>query len=131
MMDVKVLFQQEHCEVEQIGNHAIKIKFKGFLKITHLTAVDTFMDAFVKNNRIDMLMVDQSGLKVLSKEVQDHLSKTILVIASIGLKRIALVDAEDVFAKATLDKISKEAPRDGVMRANFYSEKTALEWLLS
>lgn len=124
----RTLSQEQHYEITQITNHAIKITFNGFLKVTDLTSLSTFMNTFSKYNRIDLLLVDQTSLKVLSREVQIHLAKTIS-IASKGLKKIAIIEAEDIFAKAAFDKLRREAEHDEVTRAVFHSEKTALKWL--
>lgn len=130
-MDFKTVFKAEHCEIKQVNSHALKIVLKGFLKITHLTTVNDFVDSFTKHNQINMLIIDQSGLKVLSKEVQEYMGKTISMIARKGLKKVAIIEAEDIFAKASFDKLHKEETKHGeVTHAVFHSEKAALEWLL-
>ena len=127
----KSLSQGEHFEISQITNYAIKVTFKGFLKVTDLTTLTTFLDTYSKDSQVDLLLVDRSGLKVLSKEVQVHLANTISIVSRKGFKRIAIIEAEDIFAKAGLDKLQREAKRDEVTRELFHSEKAALEWLLS
>lgn len=129
-MTIKPIFQEEHCEITQIGPHALKLKFSGFLKVANLVSVQAFMDAFTKNYPCDLLFIDHSGLKVLSKDVQDYMSKTITHIANKGVKRIAMIEADDVFAKAGFEKLHREVHNDNITRAVFHSEKTALEWLL-
>ncbi len=126
----RTLSQEQHYEIIQITNQAIKVTFKGFLKIKDLVSLSAFMDNFSKNNRIDLFLVDQSDLKVLSREVQIHLAKTISTVNK-DFKKIAIIEAEDIFAKAAFDKLRREAENDEVTRAVFHSEKTALEWLLS
>lgn len=128
-MTLKTVFQREHCEIAQIGNNVVKITLKGFLKVEHLTAVFSFMDTFSRGNRIDYLMVDQSGLKVLSKEVQAYLTETISIIAGKGLKKVAIIEADDIFAKAAVDKIHKESQPGKTVQRIFHSEKNAMEWL--
>jgi len=130
-MRIKPIFQEEHCEITQIGPHALKLKFSGFLKVVNLVSVQAFMDAFTKNHPCDLLLIDHSGLKVLSKEVQEYMSKTIGYIANKGVKRMAIIEAEDVFAKAGFEKLHREVNPDRVIRVLFHSEKAALEWLLS
>jgi hypothetical protein len=130
-MTFKTIFQEEHCEIAQVGPHALKLKFSGFLKVSNLAAVTSFMEAYSKSNLCDMLLIDHSELKVLSREVQEYLAKVVFVIESKGVKRIAVIEAEDIFAKAGFDKIHKETHVDRVTRAVFHSEKAALEWLLS
>lgn len=124
----KTIYQGEHCEITQIGLHALKLKFTGFLKVTDLAAVTAFMDTYSRNNPSDMLLIDHSELKVLSREVQVFLAKVVSVIESRDVKRIAVIEAEDIFAKAGFDKLHKEVHVD---RAVFHSEKAALDWLLS
>ncbi|MFD1003356.1 hypothetical protein ACFQ21_28780 [Ohtaekwangia kribbensis] len=130
-MTFKTIFQEEHCEITQVGPHALKLKFSGFLKVTNLAAVTAFMDTYSKNNLCDMLLIDHSELKVLSREVQEYLAKVVFVIESKGVKRIAVIEAEDVFAKAGFEKLQKGIHVDRVTRVVFHSEKAALEWLLS
>lgn len=130
-MTFKTIYQGEHCEITQIGPHALKLKFAGFLKVTDLTAVTAFMDTYSKNNLCDMLLMDHSELKVLSREVQEYLAKVVSIIESKGVKRIAVIAAEDIFAKAGFEKLQKEIHPDRTTRVIFHSEKAALEWLLS
>lgn len=130
-MTFKPIFQEEHCEITQIGPHALKLKFTGFLKVVNLVSVQAFMDAFTKNHPCELLLIDHSGLKVLSREVQEYMSKTLIRIAGKGVKRIAMIEAEDVFAKAGFEKLHREAHAESITRVAFHSEKAALEWLLS
>jgi hypothetical protein len=130
-MTFKTLFKEEHCEIIQVGPHAIKIKFSGFLKVANLAAVTSFMDTFTKQNPCDLLLVDHFELKVLSKEVQEYLTKVIAVISGKGIKRLAIIKADDIFAKAGFEKIHKEVHTDSIEYATFHSEKDAMEWLLS
>ncbi len=130
-MTFKPIFQEEHCEITQIGPHALKLKFSGFLKVVNLVSIQAFMSAFTRNHPCEMLLIDHSGLKVLSKDVQEYMTSTIAHIASKGVKRIAMIEAEDVFAKAGFEKIHREVSTDNITRVVFHSEKAALEWLLS
>ena len=130
-MAIKPIFKDEHCEITQIGPRALKLKFSGFLKVANLASVQAFMDTFTRNNAYELLLIDHSGLKVLSKEVQDYMSNTITHIANKGVKRVAMIEAEDVFAKAGFEKLHREVNADRVPRALFQSEKAAQEWLLS
>ena len=129
-MTIKPIFKEEHCEITEVGPHALKLKFSGFLKVVNLVSVQAFMDTFTKSHPCDLLLIDHSGLKVLSKEVQEYMSKTISHIADKGVKRIAIIEAEDVFAKAGFEKLNREAHNDDITRVVFHSEKDALEWLL-
>lgn len=130
-MTIQPIFKDEHCEITQIGPRALKLKFSGFLKVANLASVQTFMDTFTRNNPYELLLIDHSGLKVLSKEVQDYMSNTITTIATKGVKRMAIIEAEDVFAKAGFEKLHREVSTDRVKRVVFQSEKAAQEWLLS
>ena len=130
-MTFKPIFQEEHCEITHIGPHALKLKFSGFLKVVNLVSIQAFMSAFTRSHPCEMLLIDHSGLKVLSKDVQEYMTNTIAHIASKGVKRIAMIEAEDVFAKAGFEKIHREVSTDNITRVVFHSEKAALEWLLS
>lgn len=130
-MEIKPIFKDEHCEITQIGTRALKLKFSGFLKVANLASVQAFMDTFTRTHPCELLLIDHSGLKVLSKEVQDYMSNTINTIANKGVKRMALIEAEDVFAKAGFEKLHREVNADRVPRVLFQSEKAAEEWLLS
>lgn len=130
-MTFKMDIHEEYYAIQQVGNRTLMVTLKGFLKITHLMAFNDILDVFMKSNQMDKLLVDQSGLKALTKEVQTHLAETILVIAGKELKKVAIVEAKDFFAKRAFDKLDKEVQTEGkVTRAFFDSQKKALEWLL-
>ncbi len=130
-MNAQFVFQNAHCKVTQPNPYTLTVKLKGFMKIEHLLDITRFMDTFIKKHTITALLVDQSELKVLSKDVLDQMMKMISAISRDGIQRIAIVDAEDIFAKASFAKINKEADilSDRVTRAHFMHERGAREWL--
>jgi anti-anti-sigma regulatory factor len=129
-MNAKLVFEHAHCVVTQLNDHTISLKLKGFLKAEHLVEISRFTETFIKNNSIVAIMVDQTDLKVLSKDVIEQMTKLVHATAENGIQKIAIVDAEDIFAKASINKLQKEAPfHPSVTRAHFLHERGALEWL--
>ncbi|HEY9005415.1 hypothetical protein [Ohtaekwangia sp.] len=129
-MNAKLVFEHAHCVVAQLNDHTISVKLNGFLKAEHLLDISRFIETFIKKHSITAMMVNQTELKVLSKDVLEQMTKIVHATAQNGIQKIAIVDAEDIFAKASLGKLQKEAPFDvSVTHAHFLHERGALEWL--
>jgi len=107
-MPKKTIFSEDYSEIhvdEDSGIiHAI---WKGFLKYDDVKKGCEVMTDYIKNNDTKFHLSDHRSLKVLSKEVQNYLQQEWFPsVEKEGLTKIGAVVAEDVFAKATVDKVN-------------------------
>ena len=131
-MDFKPVFQKKYCEIVLHNDSTIKIQLRGFLKIEQLIEISEFMRSFLKIHSISNLLIDHSDVKVLSREVMEYMAEMFTTVSKRNIQRIAIIEAENIFAKASFSKIDQDAPlNSSVARAYFMSERGALEWLLS
>jgi hypothetical protein len=132
MSEVK-LFKESYVEIHLNKTHRVIVaKWIGFLKAEEVRKGCSFMTQYIRDNAVKAHLSDHRNLKVLSKEVQDYLTKQWFPeIERIGLRKVGAVVAEDVFAAATVNKVNKEA-RVGNLQINmFNSEDECTKWLLS
>ncbi|HEY9045861.1 MAG TPA: hypothetical protein VIN08_08195 [Ohtaekwangia sp.] len=129
-MSTKPVFENTRCEIALHNDHTIGIRLKGFLKITELTEISNFMKSFLKTHTITDMLIDQSEVKVLSSDVLKYMTGMVATIAQNRIQRIAIIDAEDIFAKASFSKLDKEAaPNNTATLAHFMHARGAWEWL--
>jgi putative lipase involved disintegration of autophagic bodies len=87
------------------------------------------MTHYIKDHGIKAHLSDHRSLKVLSKEVQDYLQQDWFpTVEKEGLSKIGAVVADDVFAKATVDKVN--TVQLGKMTINTFNSSSECEnWL--
>lgn len=114
------------------SNNVIIAKWIGFLKPEDVKAGCAFMTKQIKEKSLSTHLSDHRELKVLSKEVQDYLTKEWFPeVEKIGLRKVGAVVAEDVFAAATVSKVNKEAQVGKLSINMFNSETECVKWLLN
>src|SRR6218665_1869651 len=88
-------------------NKVITAKWIGFLRPDEVRKGCTVMTKYIKENGLKNHLSDHRSLKVLSKEVQDYLTKEWFPeVEKVGLTKVGAVVAEDVFAAATVNKVN-------------------------
>ncbi len=131
MVTTKV-FQEAYCEVLEGSNGIIYARWNGFLKPEQVKNGCAKITEHAKNNKITVHLSDHRNLKVLSKEVQEYLAKEWFPeVEKIGMRKIAALVAPDLFAKATVDKVNKDAHVGNLVIRTFESEDECIKWLLS
>ncbi|HYC86269.1 MAG TPA: hypothetical protein VEB86_13645 [Chryseosolibacter sp.] len=114
------------------SNNVIVAKWIGFLKPEEVRKGCSFMTKYIKGNVVKSHLSDHRQLRVLSKEVQDYLTREWFPeVEKIGLKKVGAVVAEDVFAMATVNKVNKEAQVGNLQINMFNSEHECVKWLLN
>jgi hypothetical protein len=113
------------------ANHIIVAKWMGFLKLESTQKACASMVEVVKKNRITKHLSDQSVLKVLSKEVQGYLVTEVFpALDRAGLRKLAVLVSEDVFAKATVENVNTNATMMGnITIKTFNTRRDCIDWL--
>lgn len=130
IMDKKSIFKKSYVEIFYDATDKIIIaRWIGFLKIDDLKVGCGELTSFIKKNNVKKHLSDHSQLKVLSKDVQEYLGKHWFPeVERSGLRKIAALVSEDVFAQATVNTVNKASV--GKLQINTYpSEKQCLNWL--
>ncbi|WKN31957.1 hypothetical protein PZB74_01120 [Porifericola rhodea] len=111
-------------------NKIVVAKWSGFLKLDTTKKACDAMVKFVKENRVNKHLSDQSTLKVLSKEVQGYLvGEAFPELDKAGLRRLAVLVSEDVFAKATVDNVNNATMMGNIKVKTCNSKKECIEYL--
>jgi hypothetical protein len=112
-------------------NNVLVAQWIGFLKPDEVRKGCSFMTGYIKENMLKNHLSDHRQLKVLSKEVQDYLSREWFPeVEKQGLRKVGAVVADDVFAAATVNKVNKEASVGNLQINMFNSEPECIKWLL-
>ena len=112
--------------------NVIYAKWIGFLRPDDVKKGCSFMTKYIKEKDIKSHLSDHRSLKVLSKEVQDYLTKEWFPeVEKVGLTKVGAVVADDVFAAATVNKVNAEAKVGRLTINMFNSETECTKWLLN
>lgn len=127
----KVLFTEKYVEIftEEDGK-VLTAKWIGYLKLDDVQKGCGFLTDFIKKNPGVQHLSDHTQLKVLSKEVQDYLTGVWFgEVANIGLKKIAVLVSEDVFAQATVNKVNTKAQINDLKVNTYGTRSQCIDWL--
>ncbi len=129
MVSLKV-FEAAYCDIFYDDDEKVLYaKWNGFLKPDEVRAGCQAMTKFIEKNKIKYHVSDHTNLKVLSKEVQDYLTKQwFSEVESIGLEKIAALVSANAFAKATVDKVNTEAQIGTMKICTFARQQDCLNW---
>jgi hypothetical protein len=117
---VEVSFEEE--------NRIITAQWIGYLRPDDVRTGCRKVTEFISKNNISKHISNQTQLKVLSKEVQAYLTEEWFTdVARAGLKKIAIIVANDIFAQATVSNVNTKA--GNLQICAFHSEKDAIQWL--
>lgn len=127
----QVLMKESFVEISyRIEDRIVIAKWKGFLTVDQVKRGCEVINQQVVKNKLTKHLSDHSQLKVLSKEVQDYLGGTwFSQVEKIGLRKIAVNLAEDVFAQATVKKVNGEQKFGQMLIDSFGSYESAFKWL--
>jgi predicted enzyme involved in methoxymalonyl-ACP biosynthesis len=105
--------------------------WKGFLQPNQVKKGCDVMTEYIKKKGVSLHLSNHMELKVLSKEVQEYLTQQWFpATEKVGLRKIAALVSEDVFAKATVDKVNSTGKVGKLTIATFNSEYDSENWLL-
>lgn len=129
----KSVFTGKNAEITyDDANNIIIAKWTGFLKLEELKQACTALIDFTRKSNSSKHLSDQSQLKVLSKEVQEQLVNNIFPeLEKAGLRKLAVLVSDDVFAKATVDNVNRNtAVKVGNITFNtFNARQDCINWL--
>lgn len=111
-------------------NKIVEAKWIGFLKEEEVRKACKVMINFIGKNKITKHLSDQTQLKVLSKEVQNYLvGECFPELDKQGLKKVAVLVSEDVFAQATVNNVNTKSQMGGLTFGTFNSKNKSIEFL--
>lgn len=126
----KVIFNKPYVEISFDEETQVLIaRWIGFLKTDDLKTGCTELINFIKKNNIKNHLSDHTRLKILSKEAQEYLGGTWFPeVAGLGLRKVAVLVSDDVFAQATVNNVNKTTV--GKLEMNTLpSERQCMDWL--
>ncbi|MDF9795606.1 hypothetical protein OKW21_000869 [Catalinimonas alkaloidigena] len=125
----KALYTDKCAEITNEENIIIA-KWSGFLNLESTKKGCDAMVEYVRKNKITKHLSDQSTLKVLSKEVQGYLvGEAFPALDRAGLRKLAVLVSEDVFAKATVDNVNSATMMGNIEVKTFNSRRECVDWL--
>jgi hypothetical protein len=112
------------------ANKTIIAKWIGFLKMEDLKKGCELMNVQIRSEKITRHISDQTELKVLAKELQEYIGGVWFdEVEKMGLRKIAILVAEDVFAQATVNKVNTNAQFRNLQIQTFGSLDKCYQWL--
>ncbi len=123
-------FRSENFELMYHGNGILKMKLRGFMKFAQMPTTYARINDFISKNQVKYLLVDQRELKVLTKDVQEYILKSIADMQRMGIERVGILDPVDVFAKAGTSKIHQESKNTAFDAMHFQTEEECMEWFV-
>lgn len=127
----KVLMRESYVEINlQEDEGVIVARWKGFLTVEQVKRGCGLMSRVIAEKNISRHLSDHTDLKLLRKEVQEYLSSTWFhEVEALGLRKLAVKTAVDLFAKATVQKVNTEQPYGELRIDTFRSYEAAKKWL--
>ncbi len=126
----KSILNEKFVEIVVDENNIIVAKWKGYLKPEDLKTGSLALIDGIKKHKVTSHFSDQTTLKVLSKESQEYLvTEALPKIAQAGVKKLGVQVADDVFAKATVDKVNATLKIGNMEVKTFLSSQECNEWL--
>lgn len=113
-----------------LDDDIIIAKWKGYLTGEQVKEGMAKMIAEARKRGLEKHISNQTELKVLSKEVQDLLTQELLPeLAKAGVKKLAVFTSEDIFAKATVDKVNREVKLGDMIINSFNTMEECKDWV--
>ncbi|MTI19714.1 hypothetical protein E1176_01640 [Fulvivirga sp. RKSG066] len=123
--------KESYCHI--YFNHEEEVLYAewiGFLKADQVQVGCKAMTDYIKKNKVKTHLSDHRKLRVLAKEVQGYLTEEWFPeVESNGLRRVAVLVSDDVFAKATVDKVNTTAKVGQLVIKTFNAPKDCINWL--
>ncbi len=130
-MKENILLNEDYAKIwHDTDTQVIHAAWKGFLQPDEVKKGCSLMTEFIKKKGILNHLSNHTQLKVLSKEVQEYLTQQWFPeVEKVGLKKIAALVSDDVFAKATVDKVNK-TKLGRLTISTFNSAHDSEQWLM-
>ncbi len=127
----QVVFKESFAHIYfDTENRIICAKWIGFLRIEDTKRACRVLIDFARQNRVTLHLSEQTELRVLSKEVQEYLVGTCIPeLEQHGIRKLAVLVAEDIFAQATVSNVNTKAVAGKLQINTFGSAYKAHDWL--
>lgn len=126
----QVLLKESYVKVTYRADGVIVAEWKGYLTVEHVGRGCELMSTYIRDHQLTKHLSDHSELKILGKEVQEYLSKIWFnEVDALGLKKIAVKLAEDIFAQATVKKVNTQQKYGDLVIDTFGTYTAANKWL--
>ena len=127
----RIIFNEKFCEIfYEDDKNVITANWIGYLQLDQVKQGCQHITDFIRANPGVTHLSDHTRLKVLSTEVQDYLTGVwFQEVANLGLKKIAVLLSEDVFAQATVNKVNTKAMVDKLQINTFGTKSQCISWL--
>ena len=113
----------------QSADFILVFRVHGFLKPDEAARDRLILHEAISKKKAQLLLVDQRDIKVLSKEMQSFVISSANEMVRMGIKKMAIILPQDVFALAGVSKIQREFKTPGMEIAHFTSEEEGMNWL--
>jgi hypothetical protein len=127
----ELVLKEKFAEVfYDADNKLITAQWIGFLKLDDVKFGCQEINRFVRKYQMTKHLSDHTKLKVLSKEVQEYLTgQWFMEVEKLGLKKIAVLVSEDVFAQATVNNVNTKGALGNLSIYTFNSLIRCEQWL--
>lgn len=96
----------------------------GFLKLDEVKKACEVLNTYVKKYQVTGHISELTQMKIMSKEIQEFVAGTVLpALEAHGLRKMAVLVSDDVFAKATANNVHTKA-KIGKLSINTYHSQT-------
>jgi len=131
MSRITEIFKENYCRIFfDHDEEILHAQWLGFLKSDQVRKGCAIMTDYIENQNVKGHLSDHRELRVLAKEVQDYLTEEWFPeVEKAGLARVAALVSEDVFAKATVDKVNTTAKVGSLVIKTFNSYDNCVTWL--
>lgn len=117
--------------IYQAEGSLLIVRLSGFQKSEQAAKDNLIIIETIRKKQVRALLMNQRDIKVLSKEMQSWIIDNAAVMLNSGIKKMAVVLPEDVFALAAISKIHGDTKLTGIENKLFNSEEEGLKWLRS
>jgi hypothetical protein len=128
---IRTIFQDSFAHIYYASaDGIIHAEWNGYLKPEDTRrACKTLID-FVTENQVSLHLSAHAGLKILSLPIQEFLIIYVLpALEKGGLRKMAVLLSEDVFAQATVENVHGRACCQRLEIRSFASSGAATKWL--
>jgi hypothetical protein len=110
--------------------NTIVASWKGFLTVEQVKTGCSFLTDYIIKHKLSSHLSDHTGLRILSKDVQEYLTGTWFnEVEKAGIRKIAVKIAADVFTQATVQTVNTKQQYGAMAIETFRSTADALNWL--
>jgi vacuolar-type H+-ATPase subunit F/Vma7 len=105
------------------------VRIHGFQKAENAAKTREAFNELINQKKIKLILINQRDIKVLSREMQSFIADYIPEMVQKGIKKMAIILPEDVFALAGVTKIHSETKIPDLEMKTFNSEEQGINWL--